>query len=192
MRRYPIIILIVLAPWFGAASATQTKSNTVTVCECLKVGRQDPLAAACMQLSDSLADSVWDAEVDACEAKAMRVLASHIQDCTEIVQEFVHPWTREKLARSITGMKNGTCHYRVGMPQGGKMECRFPRGRLDDIAYYFNNSSHFKNARVESSTSFVDGQVVTKNRYFIEGEEVLNPMQESLDNGECVVSIPKM
>ena len=71
------------------------------------------------------------------------------------------------------------------------MECRFPPDRLDDIAYYYNNSTRFEKAEVTIVTTVVDGKTVTKNRYFIDGEEVTDPMQESLDNGECVTYIPE-
>ena len=188
MERFSIIVLIFLASWSGTTWASETGKNKVSVCECLSVSRQDPLASACMELSNSLSDKIWDSETDECEAKVMRVIATNIQDCTAIVQAYVHPWTGEKLERRITGMKNGTCNYVVTMPKGGKMDCRFPPGKLKDIADYFHNSTRYKNARVKSSTRFVEGKQVTKNRYFIEGKEIRNPMQESLDSGECVVS----
>ena len=188
MKRFSIIVLIFLMPWSGTALASEAGQNKVSVCDCMKVGRQDPLASACMALSKSLSDEAWDSESDECEAKEMRVLATNIQDCTAIVQPYIHPFTGEQLERRIAGMENGTCNYVVTMPKGGKMDCRFPPDKLKDIAEYFNNSTRYKNARVKSSTRFVDGKPVTKNRYFIDGKEIRNPMQESLDNGECVVS----
>ncbi|GEM_PF-5064413 len=192
MNRRSIIALIFFLPWSATTLATEVKDNAVSVCECLKISRQDPLMAACKELSDRLEDSDWSTEAKACREKEMQELATHIQNCTEIVQEFIHPWTGEKLSRSITGMENGTCHYIVEMPQGGKMECRFPSDRLDDIAYYFNNSSLFEKAQTEISTSVVDGKTVNKTRFFIDGKEIVNPMQESLDNGECMTYMPKM
>ncbi len=188
MKRLLIIALIFLAPWSGTTSTSEAGKNKVTVCECLNMTRQDPLAPACMELSKSLSDEIWDSQADECEAKELRVLASKIKDCAAFVQPYVHPWTGEKLERRITGMKNEKCNYVVSMPKGGKMDCHFPPDRLNDMADYFQNSTRYKNARIKSSTHFVDGKPVTKNRYFIEGKEIRNPMQESLDSGECVVS----
>ncbi len=188
MKRFFIIVLMILIPWSGMTSASETGKNEVSVCTCLSVSRQDPLAQACMELSESLSDETWDSESDKCQSKEIQVLATNIQNCTAIVQEYIHPFTGEKLERRIIGMKNDTCHYVVTMPKGGKMECRFPPEKLKDMADYFHNSNRYKNAHVKSSTQFIDGKPVSKNRYFIDGKEIRNPMQERLDNKECVVS----
>ncbi len=191
MSRYLILALIILVPWFGTTVATEDKDGALTICECLKVSREDSLWVACKGFYESIPSTEWSVEADACKEKEMRVLADHIRECSEIMQEFIHPWTGNKLMRAITGMENGTCHYIVQLPQGGKMECRFPPNRLDDIAYYFENSTRFEKAQIKISTTLVDGKEVTKTRYFIDGEEVINPMQESLDNGECVTHMPQ-
>ncbi len=182
------MVLIFIASLPITTWASEAGKTKVTVCECLSMSRQDPLASACMELSKSLSDEAWDSQSDECEAKELRVLATSIQDCTAIVQPYVHPMTGEKLERRITGMKNEKCNYVVTMPKGGKMDCNFPQDKLKDMTDYFNNSTRYKNARIKSSTRFVDGKPVTTNKYFIEGKEIRNPMQESLDNGECVVS----
>ena len=188
MKRFSIIALVFLALCPGLTLASEAGKNKVSVCECLSVGRQDPLASACMELSKSLSDEAWDSESEECKAKELQVIATNIQDCTAVVQEYIHPFTGEQLERRINGMKNGTCNYVVTLPKGGKMDCRFPPDKLKGIADYFQNSTRYQNARVKSSTRMIDGKPVTKNRYFINGKEIRNPMQESLDSGECVVS----
>ena len=191
MYRCSILTLILLAPWTGTVSATDADTAAVSVCQCMSIGRQDPLAQACMKLSDSLSDAAWDAEFEACEAQELQLLASHLRNCAALTQAFIHPWTGEQLERIISGMKNGSCHYRVDLPQGGKLECRLPPERLDDMAYYYENSALFKKAKIKTSVSIVDGQQVTTNRFFVDGEEIVNPMQVSLDNRDCVVTDPQ-
>ncbi len=186
MKRFLLFVLLCLA--FRPEMAAADNKN-VTVCDCLGVrSEQHPLAPACKELAKTLTPETLESESEQCEAKEMQALAAHLEDCTKFEQEFIHAFTGQKQQRRVTGMKEGKCHYVETMPMKGKMECHYPPEKLKDIADYYRISTRFKNARIKSKTEFVDGKPVTKTRHFIDGKEVRNALQESLDNKECVVS----
>ncbi len=179
------LVCFVLSPQIAAGA----ENDNITVCDCLGLrSEQDPRAAACKKLAETLTPDSLETESEQCEARDMEALLQHLAECKAFAQEFHHPLMGEKLERRITGMKDGKCHYVETMPAGGKMECNYPPEKLADIADYYKNSARFKNARIKSHTKFVDGKPVTKTRHFIDGVEVRNPLQESLDNDECQVT----
>ena len=113
-------------------------------------------------------------------------LADKLETCTPYKANFVHPLTGEKLTREIVGMTNGKCLYIEGMPNGGKMECKYSKDSLSSIAQYYRDTANAGSSEVNVSTSQTDSK--PKPIYKINGKPVDNPMQECMNNGDCVIS----
>ncbi len=120
--------------------------------------------------------------------KGILMLSENIEDCTPYEAEFNHPFTGEKLTRKIVGMVADECTYVEAMPKGGKMECNFPKSTLPSIAAFYQASANADSIEANVSTSISDSGNESKSTYKINGKEVDNPLQESLDSGICIIS----
>ena len=113
-------------------------------------------------------------------------LADKLETCTPYKANFVHPLTGEKLTREIVGMTNEKCVYVEGMPNGGKMECKYSKDSLPSIAQYYRDTANADSSKVTVSGSKTDS--TPKIVYKINGKSVDNPLQECMNNGDCVIS----
>ena len=125
-------------------------------------------------------------DVYAQKNKDILELADKLETCTPYKANFVHPLTGEKLTREIVGMTNGKCVYVEGMPNGGKMKCKYSKDSLPSIAQYYRNTANAGSSEVNVSISQTDSK--PKTIYKINGKPVDNPMQECMNNGDCVIS----
>jgi len=82
-------------------------------------------------------------------------------------------------------MTDGECLYVEGMPNGGKMECRYSEASRREVAQYYRDWSNARSSQTQAATSSEPEEEPT---YTIDGNEVDNPLQESMSNGTCVVS----
>ncbi len=129
-----------------------------------------------------------------CAGKAManpsevqlQELSEKLKVCEKFTQEFKHPFTGQTMKRFINGFKGEKCNYLEEMPGNMKMECNYPKEKLGKVSDYYKNPDKF-GSKVKSKTKFKDGKPVTETKHFKENQEVKNPLQESLQNGECVV-----
>ena len=83
-------------------------------------------------------------------------------------------------------MTNGKCVYVEGMPNGGKMECKYSKDSLPSIAQYYRDTANADSSKVTVSGSKTDS--TPKIVYKINGKSVDNPLQECMNNGDCVIS----
>ncbi len=116
----------------------------------------------------------------------LQELSDKIKVCEKLVQEFKHPFTGQTMKRSVNGFKGDKCNYLEEMPGNMKMECNYPKEKLKEISEYYRNPGAF-GSRVKSKTKIKDGKPETETKHFKGNQEVKNPLQESLQNGECVV-----
>ena len=112
--------------------------------------------------------------------------ADKLETCKPYKGSFDHPFTGEKLTREIMGMASSKCVYIEGMPVGGKMECKYSKDSLSSIAQYYRDSVNADSFGVNISGSITDSTPETT--YKINGQIVDNPLQESMNNGDCVIS----
>jgi len=114
-------------------------------------------------------------------------LAEYLKTCSPLEQQFEHPFTGDSLTRSINGFSGENCHYVEEMPANGRMECFYPPEKLPLIADFYLHPERFEGAEIRSRTEFVDGNPVSTTEFFIDGEAVFHPLNDSIENGECQV-----
>jgi hypothetical protein len=113
--------------------------------------------------------------------KVLLLTADKLEDCEPYAIKFSHPFTGEDMVRKIAGLVDGKCLYVEEMPGGGRMECRFSSESRKAVAQYLMDVGNAETVS-SSSTFSSDGAETTD---IIDGREVSNPMQESMNNGEC-------
>lgn len=102
--------------------------------------------------------------------------------------EFKHPVTGETLEHKIVGIVDGRCLYIQGMPGGGRMECRLTEKSRKAFAKHFRASLHAKSTSYEKNvTSSIDGKEIKGSRTMMNGKVVENPLEDCLNNGDCVI-----
>ena len=114
------------------------------------------------------------------------VFPDKLDACEQFSCEFKHPFTGEMMKRNIAGIVGGKCHYTEQMPNNGLMDCKYPESLRKAVAQYFRDSIAAESAGTEIKIDTGSGK--TQAKYTIDGKEVENPAQESLDTGVCVVS----
>jgi hypothetical protein len=98
---------------------------------------------------------------------------------------FIHPMTKEVLKREIVGMEGDKCVYIEEMPNDGKMICKFSESERKAAAQYYRDMLTAKTSRTKVNLSSSENKV--KAKYYINGKEVDNPLQEAVNSGSCVV-----
>jgi len=109
--------------------------------------------------------------------------ADKLEKCEVYSCKFTHPFTGDILEKKIIGEEEGKCHYIEEMPNNGKMECKYSPDQRKAIAQFTKDSASAE-VRTEVSATLEGAQT----KYYIDGKEVENPMQEVLDSGACVIS----
>lgn len=157
-----VVILVITGIIFFA---TQDKSSP------------DILMGSEKQESESLSQEVLlDANCDAFPDK--------LDACTRYKCEFEHPFNGELMEKEILGIVDGKCNYVEEMPNNGKMECKYTESLRRAVAQYYQDIT---DAETYTTEVHMDPESVV-TRYTIDGKEVENPLQEALNNGQCVIS----
>ncbi len=134
-------------------------------------------------------ESSTDIEAAKTEDKAAESLScddfpEHLERCTPYKCQFSHPFTGETMVKAVVGEEAGICLYVEEMPNDGQMNCRYNPELRTAIAQYYRDVAAAK-------TTAVDAQVTgdrTRATYTIDGQEVENPLQEAMTNGQCDIS----
>lgn len=108
----------------------------------------------------------------------------NLDSCTRYKCEFLHIFTGEPMVKEIFGIVDGKCNYVEEMPNNGKMECNYSESMRKAVAQYYRDVA----AAESVGTEIQVGEEETKTTYTIDGIEVENPLQEAIDNGQCVIS----
>jgi len=107
-----------------------------------------------------------------------------LDTCEVFSCDFEHPFTGEQMNKEITELKNGICKITEQMPNNGQMDCAYSISLRKAIAQY-----HRDLAVAESlGTSVSFGEDVVDAVYTIDGKEVVNPLQEAMESGACIIS----
>lgn len=113
------------------------------------------------------------------------VLPNKLDSCTEYKCQFIHPFTGEAMIREIIGIIDEKCNYVEEMPSNGKLECKYTESMRKAAAQYYKDV-----ALAESFGTEIKGDLggETEIKYTINGKEVENPLQEAMENGQCIIS----
>ena len=106
--------------------------------------------------------------------------------------KYVHPFTGDTLERKIEGIVKDKCIYLEQMPNGGRLLCHYKIEDLKKIAQYYRSTvgadSMSTSVQMKLGVdSMSRSSVITTVKSEINGEEVVNPLQECLGNGDCVI-----
>ena len=137
-------------------------------------------------MTDADGKPMTDPNAAAAKAGAVPQLADKLESCEVYAQGFTHPFTGDLMGKNIAGLTDGKCLYIEDMPRGGKMECRYSEESRKAVAQFYRDTASAKSSGTQARISLSDGKQELK--YTIDGKEVKNPLQESLNNGTCVVS----
>lgn len=109
--------------------------------------------------------------------------SNKLNSCSSYACQFVHPFTWETLKKEIVGVVWWKCSYIEQMPNNWKMKCNYPMNSLAGIAQYYKDLTN-----KTAWTSIKIGNNQKEVTYTINGKVVNNPLQEELDNWDCVIS----
>lgn len=111
--------------------------------------------------------------------------ADALKLCENYEDQFTHELTGERMTRRVSRGPND-CRYDETMPGNYLLACRWTdKATVEEMANYLRYAEFFADAKVSSNTEFVDGQPVTKTTYTLDGQPWDNPMQASIDSGQC-------
>ena len=117
------------------------------------------------------------------------IFPNKLDSCTEYKCQFTHPLTGDLLTKEILGLTNdGKCNYIEEMPNSGKMECEYTESIRKAIVQYYEDLSNAESAGLNASIKFGTTGTEVETTYTLDGKEVENPLQEVLNNGQCVIS----
>lgn len=116
-------------------------------------------------------------------------LADNLETCSAFTQEFEHPFTGDTFERNITETSETECTFTEGMPNGLLMTCTFSEESRKSAASYYRDLAAADSFGTETSQSLGEDDEQSTS-YTIDGKEVDNPLQESMENGTCVISKP--
>ncbi len=147
------------------------------------------LQAGYLYARDTDSDAKNEGFLQENEKKQMHQLADKLESCEVFTQKIVHPFTEKLMERKIAGLSGAKCLYIEEMPNNGKMECKYSEELRKAVAQLYRNTANAEDVRsnVKASLS-TDGQYEVEAKYFIDGKEVEDPLQEAMNNGTCVIS----
>lgn len=108
-----------------------------------------------------------------------------LENCTKYTCQFTHPFTGEKMTKEILGIVENECSYTEEMPNNGQMNCNYTESMRRAVAQYDRNLANATSFGTEVLSDLGDE---TKITYTIDGNQVENPSQEALNDGQCTVS----
>lgn len=156
-------------------------------CQCFKTRYLDAASRANCNAHMSRMDSATMAELPRM-CRSVQIddpLADALATCTSYQDSFAHELTGEQMTRQVSRV-GGECRYNETMPGNYLLACRWTdRATVAEMANYFRYAEFFTSARVSSHTEFVDGQPVTRTSHMLDGQPWDNPMQASIDSGQC-------
>ncbi len=109
----------------------------------------------------------------------------NLKTCSPYKCQFTHMFTGEKMNKEIVGLVDEKCSYVEEMPNNGKMECSYTKSTRETIAQFYGDLTEAETLSFKAHISSSAGEA--KSTYTINGKEVENPLQEVLDDGQCVV-----
>jgi|GEM_PF-2550714 hypothetical protein len=121
-------------------------------------------------------DASWSVESGDCAD-----FITALNTCSEFSCTFEHPMTGDELEKRVLGYDEDLCVYEEEMPNNMMMTCNYPNSHLGAVAKYYEDLEEAESA----GTSLTDEGAL----YFINGEQVENPLQDAMDQGFCLISM---
>ena len=112
--------------------------------------------------------------------------ADRLEKCESFQCQYSNPIFGSTMTKQIIGIENDKCHTVEEMPNKGMVDCKYPMTKIKAIAQYLRNLSVAQSSHIKISVSFGD-KLKTKEE--IDGKEVKDPLQESMSNGDCIMTI---
>ncbi len=122
----------------------------------------------------------------ATEVSDCDVFPDKLDACEPFICNFEHPFTSELMKKEIIGLKDGKCQYTEEMPNNGRMDCEYTESLRKAIAQYYKDLANSESSG--TSVKFDSGSADVETIYTIDGKEVKNPLQEAINNGQCIIS----
>jgi hypothetical protein len=110
-----------------------------------------------------------------------------LESCTKYTCIFTDPVTGEKINREITGILNDKCKYLEGIPNGGIMSCKYSENMRKVVAQYYRDTEKAASVSAEAKLDLKEDKNDIETTYKLNGKVLVNPVQEALETGECVV-----
>jgi len=108
-----------------------------------------------------------------------------LDSCSAYRCQFKHPFTGELMQKEILGFVDGVCSSTEEMPNNGKMECKYNEGTRKAIVQYLKNLVVAESVGVSVKSDLINEPEV---KYTIDDKEIVNPLQEAINTGQCIIS----
>lgn len=189
-------LLVFTQQTVGNADSTFDPGNTyggspgdTRICQCFKTRYLDAAAREdCNAQVSQMDNATMDELPRMCRGVPISdPFADALGTCENYQDRFAHELTGEQMTRQVSRV-GGECHYDETMPGSYQLVCRWTdSATVAEMANYYRYAEFFSSAKMSSHTEFVDGQPVTKTSYMLDGQPWENPMQASIDSGQCKV-----
>lgn len=113
-------------------------------------------------------------------------LIKNLENCIAYSEDFIHFFNWEKLRREILPIKWNLCNYIEGMPNGWKMECNYTESTRKTIIEYYNDVKNSEFVKFSTSWNLFGNS--EESTYTINWISKKNPMQNAINNWECIIS----
>jgi hypothetical protein len=108
-----------------------------------------------------------------------------LENCEIYACEYEHPLTGELMTKEILGIIDGNCKTVETMPNNGTLTCELNEEFRLAISKYYKDLLNASNQSVSVQSNLGGNEEIT---YTLNGEEVINPSQEAMNQGHCVIS----
>jgi hypothetical protein len=113
---------------------------------------------------------------------------SKLDSCTPYSCTFTHPITGGLLERKIVGLSAGKCVTTEAMPGKHTMQCALPADVRKAVATFFKETQS-----AEAKGKTIGGKLETggdgkpRSTSTVDGQPVVNPLQQALEAGVCKI-----
>ena len=135
------------------------------------------------QKASDVAQSVVPEKVVA-SSNSCDAFPDKLESCSVFKCQFIHPLSSVSMKKEITGLVNGKCHYIEEMPNNGRMECNYEESFRKAVAQYYRDVDTASSSETNLSWKYGEASEI---KYFVNGKEVVNPLQEASDTGVCLI-----
>lgn len=184
--------VILVEPGSVADSVLESATDSpvdMQFCNCMKTRyRSADELQHCQQEFGQIDEQLRNEHVRACRtADVTDPFADALSRCSAFQDSYLHPFTGSEQHRSLTSVSTGACQYSETLPGDSRLECQWQPQAWNEMSDYFRHAEYFADARMTSSTEFVNGSAVTVTLYEVDGQPWHNPMQASMDDGRCQI-----
>lgn len=119
------------------------------------------------------------------------IFIENLSSCVTHSETFTHPLTGDALTREIVGFDPNDasiCVYKEQMPNNGLMTCRYTESQRQLAAVYYEDILTADSYGTSIHSELKPDGDQTDVKYYIDDQEVSNPLQTFMENGVCVIT----